>query len=319
MARWTVVLGLLSLPCGAPLRAAPPVPRAVIAQCALQVAARTRGLDALRAACPGVGRAVHALGLDSFLPSGWQTRLTARDLLDLSALAERYAARAPALRLDAPRLKSVALALRPPRAAPSWWERVKAWIERRLGPESARSQWLRFLSGWNWSPRVWRSLAVAVMTVALLAGALLALSIFRSVRGRRADPVARVDTRARRLSAPPDGEPTSGLPDFGGGTPRDQLARLLGALIQALTRSHRLGEDRNLTCRELCERARFDNARQRADFESVALLAERATYADPSGASAELPAQVASRARALIEELLAPRAGSASSAGSPRA
>jgi hypothetical protein len=315
MIRWTLRLALLALAAIVPARAEAPSPQALIAQCAQRTPPQARGLDALRSACPGIGRAVRALGLDAFLPARWQARVSARDLVDLAALADRYAGPPPVLRLDASRLKSEALSLRPAVRPTSWWELLTTWIERRLAPAGGGSNWLRLPSRSSVSPALRRALFDALVILTMLAAALLVLWELRS-RGRwRAGPLARLAQRSSKRPESITGEAKLDVGGHAAVTPRDQLVLLLGALVQALSRTHRLEHERNLTCRELCTHARFDSARQREDFERIALLAERATYASPQGMGAALPVEVLSRARALLGELLAARPDTVTGAG----
>jgi hypothetical protein len=85
--------------------------------------------------------------------------------------------------------------------------------------------------------------------------------------------------------------------------------RLLRLLVMALTKSHRLERDRDLTCRELITAARFDTPGQREIFSTVALLAEQTLYDDPSRAPALSDETLGQSARGLYGELLAAPAG----------
>ena len=86
----------------------------------------------------------------------------------------------------------------------------------------------------------------------------------RGGRARRAGP-PRPPT-----AAPPDAPDWAAL--------RRQPSGLLRLLIDALMGARRLDRERDLTCRELIARARFDNDAQRRGFAQIALLAERERF-----------------------------------------
>jgi hypothetical protein len=321
--RRAVLLGLLGLAAGSAVAAGTPTPADVtaahttIAQCARRAGSTLRGLDALRRACPGVAGAVRNLGLDAFLPVDWVTQVSAPALADLEALAERYSAPAPALRLSASRLQAIAAGLKPPPSPPSLWERIRAWIRSWLGSRSeSSSSWLRFLPHWNIGPRLARLLFVILAgLVVIAAGVLVAIELRAAglVGAARRPRTATWRSSARRSTTE---MASSGFADLDSAAPHERPALLLGLLVQALTRSNRLRHDRDLTCRELIAQARFDTGRQRASFGLVALLAERALYGGPqAAAAAALPDEVLSAARALHAELLStPAAGAPATA-----
>jgi hypothetical protein len=93
--------------------------------------------------------------------------------------------------------------------------------------------------------------------------------------------------------------------------PVEQLRaeRMLRVLVAALTKSHRLERDRDLTCRELITAARFDTTAQREIFASVALLAEQILYGDPRHETTLNDQKLGQSARGLHGELLAAPAG----------
>jgi hypothetical protein len=73
-------------------------------------------------------------------------------------------------------------------------------------------------------------------------------------------------------------------------------------LVTTLVKSGRLSTQRSLTHRELCVRARFDDARQRESFQRVAALAERTVYGG-SAVSTEEIEPIAAAARDLDAQL----------------
>ncbi|MGH8149602.1 MAG: hypothetical protein ACRETB_06460 [Steroidobacteraceae bacterium] len=320
--RWTVLLGLagLALGLGPPLAAGEPTraAQALIARCAQQASVATRGIDALRAACPGIDHAVEALNLDAFLPAHWRSDASAQALADLSVLASRYARPAPALRLDVAQLQRIALGLALPPAPRSWWQRIGAWIKAHIGrwlapTSSGKRGWLRLLSYLIPGPRLARILLATLMGLIVLATAAAVVLEWRM--GGLFDRRRRPRHLTRRLSATanPDGtEPAADTPldlaflDAAG--QRERPVLLLRMLVRALAASHRIGRERNLSFRELIARARFDSDRQRADFGRFALQAERALY---GGAQfdATTPESAPGDARALHAALLHPPAG----------
>lgn len=302
--RGSVLLALLGLAAVGPLFAASPDAHAVIERCAREADPSARGIDALRRSCPQLETAVHELGLDPFLPAGWQKSTSARALADLVALADRYAAPAPTLRLDPARLQSIARALEPPPAPPSFWARVEAWIGSWLAPKTgSTSSWLRFLPRWALSPRNARLIFGALAAAIVIGVAALVVGEFKAsgligARNRRLPRRGAVEPLA-------SGAASLDLEALDSAIPRDRPALLLRLLVRALTRSQRLEHDRNLTCRELIATARFDNLQQREQFEQVALLAERALYGDATLAPSGIPEEMLTRARALHAALLA--------------
>jgi len=303
--RWGVLLALLGLAAGEPLWADPSAAQSLLEHCARVADASEHGVDALSHDCPQIEAAVHTLGLDPLLPAHWQKTASARALADLAALADRYAAPSPSLRLDAARLKSIAHTLEPPPTPLSMWERIEAWLRNWLAPNGdSTSSWLRFLPHWHLSPLAARLLfgALAALIIigvaALIVRELKASGLIGGTRRGRVPRRATVATRATDSASLDLGALDSALP-------RDRPVVLLRILVGALTRSRRLGHDRNLTCRELTAKARFDSPLQREQFEQVALLAERALYASHALVPPAIPEDLLTKARALHAELLA--------------
>jgi hypothetical protein len=306
--RWAVLLVLLGIAAGRPLFADPSAGRAVIERCAREADASLRGLDALSHSCPEIGPAAHELGLDPLLPPDWQKTTSARALANLAALADRYTAPAPDMRLDGARLRMIARTLEPPRAPPSLWERIMARVRAWLEPKTeSASSWLRFLPNWHLSQRLARLMLEALAALIVIGIAALVVNELKAsglIGGNR----YRGSPRRPGSEARPTAEASLDLDALDSAVPRERPALLLRLLVRALTRSHRLGNDRDLTYRELIAKARFDSVRQREQFEDVALLAERALYGDPARAPPAIPDQMLKEARSLHAELLsAPR------------
>lgn len=278
------LLGLLGLAAGSPVPAAAPTAaeattaHSTIAQCAQRAGATIRSLDALRSACPGIDGAAGEL----------------------------------ALRRSASRLRAIAVGLKPPPPPPTLWEQIVAWIRNWLRAQGeGSSSWMRFLPHWGIGPGLARVLFV------ILAGLIvITVGVFVAIELRAAGLIGagrrpRMATRRSSAGRLTTEVPSSGFAEVDSAPPHERPALLLKLLVQALTRSNRLGHERDLTCRELIARARFDTGRQRASFGLVALLAERALYGGPlAAASAAPPDEVLSAARTLYDELLStPAAG----------
>ena len=302
-----LLLVILGLAAGAPLRADSPTPQEVIRDCAQRAKPDLVGMDALRADCPALAKAIQELGLAAHLPAYWKKRVTPRALADWSALADRYdRAAAPVPPPDSSRLQTIARFLRPPQPPPTWWERLKTWVRNWIDPEHGQwPNWLRWPTQWRPGNAVLYSLIGLVLIAAavVIAIELRAAGVFGAGRRRRAlpkRPATNTHTSFEHLE-----EPT--LMDETGGQLRPE--RLLRLLVTALTKSHRLERDRDLTCRELINAARFDTPAQREVFATVALLAEQMLYDDPRHAPPLKDETLGQSARSLYGELLAAPAG----------
>lgn len=276
--RWFTGLALAALAAAAPLRAAPPA-GAVIARCAAHKPA-IHGLTALRAACPGIERALAELRLQALLPPQWRQTLTSAGLGELSTLARRYRGRPRSALPDPAALRRAAVALAPPRPParpPSLWARLLDWVRGWIAPIATRLEhWLQSLAR---GPRDRQLLVQAVWVVgaALIATAVLAIVLQLRAAGLLGSRSARGTRRPRRTAPlPPATAASASAPDWG--ALGRQPSGLLRLLIDALMEAHRLDRARALTCRELIARARFDSAAQRRDFAQIALLAERERF-----------------------------------------
>jgi hypothetical protein len=297
----------VGLAAGAPLRADSPAARAVIRECAKRAKPDLVGMDALRADCPTLAKAIQDLGLTAHLPQDWEEDVAASDLADWSALADRYdGSAAPPMPLpDSSRLQTIARFLRPPPEPPNWWERLKTWVVSWFDPERGQwPDWLRWPAQW----RPGNAILYGVMGLVLIAAAVViamelrAAGVFGAGRRRRAPPkrsATDIPTNSAHWQEP-------GRID----EPVEQLGpeRLLRVLVAALTKSHRLERDRDLTCRELITAARFDTTAQREIFAGVALLAEQILYGDPRRPPLN-DRKLGQSARGLYGELLAAPAG----------
>ena len=297
-----LLLVLLGLAADAPLQADSPSARTLIHDCAQRAKASLRGIEALRAACPAIGTAIEDLGLVAVLPADWKARVSPRAMADWSALANRYAE--PALSPLPPpsSLRTIAMQLRPPPMPATWWERFKTWVASWPSAAPGRwPDWLRFLPSW----RPGASLLYGLMCLAMIAAAavvvieLRAAGVFGAGQRRTRPP------RRSVTALPATAEEPIGPADVDGAPEHLRPVVLLRLLVAALTRSHRLGHDRDLTCRELIKAAHLDTTEQLETFATVALLAEQVLYGDPRHAPLPLNDAVMGNARGLYGQLLA--------------
>jgi hypothetical protein len=308
---WAVLLGILGLSAGSVPRADVPAARTLISHCAETAEPGLHGLEALHDACPGIEQAIEELGVAPLLPADWRTQLSPRALGDLAALEARYADPLTwkSVEPDAHRLRSIALSLAPPPAPPSWWERLKAWIRAWLEPANGRPPaWLRFLPRFSLGPRLQFALFAALASLIVVAAAAVIVIEWKAARAGapwRSRLLVR-RSRADAASSEQVSPDVATLANLDSVPARERPVLLLRALVHVLTRAERLRRDRQLTCRELIAQARFDTARQREDFQHVALLAERALYGGPEAVPATIPDEVLRSARALYDQLLAP-------------
>lgn len=308
-----LVLGMLC-----PLRAATLDAQGLVARCAAVAGANLNGLTALRAACPGIDRAVTGLGVAGLLPAGWDKRVSAAALGDLDALVRRYAGR-PASTPPAPAdLRAIALRLRQPGSTPSsspLWHRIEAWLRRRLAALSGLLRWLHVRPGGSLGPGARRALFACAGVLTLLGLAALVLTELRAAGllgpGRHARADTRHRRRATRESIP--GAARENAADADPPHALDSPASALRLLLEALRRSRRIERDGNLTCREILAHAVFDTRDQREGFATIASLAERELFG-PDGARIRVPDDLRAALRALYTQLSA--APPARSAGS---
>ena len=279
----------------------PPASRALVARCLSRAPATLKGLNALRGACPGIGHAIDDLGLDAFLPPNWRQALTPLALARLDALAQRYNGSPLSSAPSAAALRAVAGGLRPPASPSSLWDRLTSWAGRWTAPwRRMLRRGLRSLGGETGSHgllAVFFVLAGILLLTVLLVVMLELRSAGLIGSGRRPArrPGARIDTRTPPEAAPGD------APDWK--EVGERPTRVLRLLVDALDRSHRIGRERHLTCREISAQARFDTERQRQDFAQVALLAERELYGPI--APTRVPEKTLRAAQALHARLLA--------------
>lgn len=271
--------------------------------------AQFQGVEAIRAACPGIDRAVASLRVDRLLPADWQKKASSTACADLDVVAQRYAGRPSSTAPVATDLRALALALQqPPSSSGSMWKRINAWMRRRLAPAGWLLKWFHSLPDRDVGPSPRTVLLMSLSALLLLVVAALVLVGLRAAgligaARRRPSQLRRRFKRVRKAAGTArlgdDAEPMYAA---------DRPVLALRMLMEALRCSRRIEGDGRLTCRELVVRALFDTAGQREGFAAVALLAERELYG-PEGSSIDMPDELRLRVQALYGELLAaPRA-----------
>jgi hypothetical protein len=258
----------------------------VIDRCSESADDETIGLTALEEECPGVTRALEQSGYLPLLSTASRDALDSYALSDLLFVDYWYDDAAPADRnIDVGTLTPILDSLRVQTSERplTWFERFKRWLrsifERRSeSPDNWFTRWLE-------ESKLSDVVATAVLYVAL--GLILSLTIFVIFNELRAAGVFRgrsktqLDPVAGGIAATAE----DAAADFDALSAERKASTLLRMLVATLIQSGRLRTERSLTHRELCARARFDNARQRESFQRVAALAERTVYG-----SGEVPA-----------------------------
>ena len=292
-ALWSVATPL----CAAVLPAAAPT---VLEQCAAHRPA-LKGWPALHAQCPGLGRALQQLGLTGLLPPNWRATLQSDGLGELAALAHHYAGSPRSLTPNPTVLQDTAHALATPTAAPSEWDRIRAWLSHWSAPLTAfvRRHLRALLRGRG---RVQLLHTMLWCLLALLFG-LASIGVYFALRTGLFKRRVRAARPPRSELAPPTPDPAPLLNWSDLGT---QPSRILRVLVEALVEAGRLERERHLTCRELAAQASFDTEVQREAFAQVALLAERERYGPP--AVARVPDTVLQRIPELYAQCRSARA-----------
>jgi hypothetical protein len=279
-------------------------PLDVVRKCADSASLSVNGVAALEAVCPGLRDALAGAGLDAILPEGWQQKINAHGLADLSALAQQYSHS----QRHAPDTASLAAVLetlqreQTPEIS-SWWQSFKTWLKNWLAQsDSALASWLnRLLDRWSASSDVSVTfLKVVTYCLTALVVIAAALIVVREVKA------AGVGRRARRRAQANLSNPGSAPSDFESGlvagSSADALAVLLHALVKRLLQLGRLRAERSLTHRELVVRSEFDSNEQRAAFAAVAYGAE-ANFYGPRDFAPVASDEVKRRGEALLAQL----------------
>lgn len=288
--RFSVFLVLLAIAPAAWCQAAGQGERSaleVIDQCSESADEETIGLTAFEEECPGVTRALEQSGYLSLLSTASRDELDSYDLSDLLLVDYWYEDAAPADRdVDVATLAPILESLRAQTAERplTWFERFKRWLRSMLERQGGSSD--NWFTRWLEETKISDFVASAILYAALVL--ILGLTIFVIVNELRAAGVFGKRNKAELdpIAGGSATEAEDAAADFGT-LPADRKASmLLRMLVATLMQSGRLRTERSLTHRELCARARFDDARQRESFRRVAALAERTVYG-----SSEVPAE----------------------------
>ena len=212
---------------------------------------------------PGLTRALEQSGYLPLLSTASRDELDVYDLTDLlqvDAWYEEPAARTVDVGTLGPILDS--LQAQEPERPLGWFERFKRWLRSMLERRGGSSD--NWLSRWLEEADVSDVVAKGILFVAL--ALILGLTIFVIVNELRAAGIFR-----ERPKQDDDGVEGGAAPDAGDAAmdldalPVDRKASmLLRMLVATLVQSGRLRTERSLTHRELCARATFDDAQQRA-------------------------------------------------------
>jgi hypothetical protein len=260
----------------------------VIDQCSESADEETIGLAAFEEECPGVTRALEQSGYLSLLSTASRDELDGYDLSRLLFVDSWYDDAAPADRdVDVATLGPILDSLRAQESErpPGWFQRFKRWLRSMLEPQGGGSSdnWLvRWLQEAKIPDLVWTGIVYVALAM------LLGLTIFVIVNELRAAGFFRQrrKTQPDQFAGGVAGAAEDAAADFDALSADRKASMLLRMLVATLVRSGRLRTERSLTHRELCARARFDDARQRESFQRVAALAERTVYG-----SSEVPAE----------------------------
>jgi hypothetical protein len=259
----------------------------IIDRCSESASDETIGLTALEEECPGVTSALEQSGYLSLLSTASRETLDVYELSDLLSIDYWYEEAAPADRnVDVGTLGPILESLRAQAAERplTWFERFKRWLRSLLDrPSSSPDNWF---TRWLEEARISDVVATAILygalalilglTIFVIVNELRAAGVFRSGSKLQHDPAASSTAVAAEDAAA----------DFDTLSADRKASMLLRMLVATLVQSGRLRTERSFTHRELCTRARFDDARQRESFQRVAALAERTVYA-----SGEVPAE----------------------------
>jgi hypothetical protein len=299
--RARLILGFVGLLTTGWLAAAP---LDVVRKCATTAAPTLSGVESLESVCPGLQDALASLRFNEIFIDGWQQKINAHALQDVSGLAERYSqaqGHAPDTGSLAGVLESLQAAQTPKMA--SWWQSLKSWLKNWLAhSDSALADWLNRLLD-RWSVRSDVSVTFLKLVTYCLSALVAIAAVVIIVREFRAAGIGRRATRmAQAKSAGATAQQTDLELALVPGSATDAWAVLLRALVRRLLQLGRLRADRSLTHRELVARSLFETEEQRAAFAGVAHGAEANFYGPRDRAPA--PADEAKRrGEALLAQL----------------
>jgi hypothetical protein len=283
-------------------------PLASLEACAGRAAPTLIGLADLETVCPGLGEALSQLGVDKFLGQGWQERLSAKQLGDLTTLAAYYRRSTPQPLLDSAAMPEILKALRRAEAPPpnAVWQAINTWIGDLLSKLDRRFG--------SWVDRLLGHLAIELSLVTVLLYGLIAIVVAAAAAvivnelreaGLLRRPGARSPRRPGEDASAPDPQPVAieSLPIH------ERPAYLLRLLVRRLVETGRLDRERALTHDELVARGVFDSADQRAAFRAIASAAARILYGAQRPPPSELQEALAA-GRTLLDSIAPARQAS---------
>lgn len=253
-------------------------PRELISECELRIPLGVDGIEALEPICPGLSQALSELSGGAPLAAASLKRLNRAALSDFLLLTAAPSAQAA----PAPDPAAVHGILQEFGAAPThqltWWDRFKAWCLKWLRPANRNSSSL-------WLP-AWLQKLIPPATVAeAVFYTLLGLIVLAVIY------LVRIELRAAGFFKGTQATRGNTRPSFSGavspGLSLEQVLRcplaqrpalLFRLLASELTRQGRLERTASLTHREVAERARLDDAAERARLGELSRLAELQLY-----------------------------------------
>jgi len=285
----------------------------IVAKCSEGAATDIVGLRELDAACPGLEHALVQLGYAPFVSEAQLDALTVHGLVDLQQLADRY--RQPpdvaANPIEVTTLGPILESLRQEQRAElpdTWFQRLKRWLRSVFDrPQQDSDSWL---SRWLQERTIPEKVRDGIINGLILLVIALAVAVVFN-EARAAGLLRRGGRRSSRMpdrAAGPEPRRLS-LADLDSAAPEERPSLLLRLLVATLVDAGRLRTEKSLTHRELSQRADFDAADQRENFQRVAVLGERLLYGDARVAPDEIEAAVEA-GRALNAQLAAPKGSS---------
>lgn len=268
---WLAALALVS--------AANAAPRDLVDACAKSAPSAdddVAGLAELEAQCPGLTRALEALGVGPLLPQSARDDLTRELLLPAVALASANPAATHAP-LDRASLDRILPTLAGERPAASWWDRLKAWLRSLVGGDKSQpgSLWLqKWFQGWKISE------FVASTVFFTLAALIIALAIGIVVSEMRASGVFGPSASAtrRRTAGEVQRRERRSLEEIAAAPLHRRAAIMFDLLVHRLSETGRLGAVRDRTHRELSAQSPFTDPSDRERFVRLAGVAEEQLF-----------------------------------------
>lgn len=250
-------------------------PRQVLDACIDTLGSDVLGLEAIEAACPGLGSALERLDISALLSGPQRNLLTRKGLINLRTLVDRYEQPPRRAEVSVDGVHTVLESMRKPVQAEhsqGWLERFRRWLREVFDKkQDQESSWLRrWLDEHPISEVVQRALFYAVILLVLVLAIVIIVNEIRAARvGRhRKQTVAAANHAREALAASSSHAESRGA----------RASALLRSLIATLVKTGRLHGAPSLTHRELTARAKLDDPTQRESFRRVTRLAEQEVF-----------------------------------------